>query len=83
MFYQSFWVFVYSGARHRRTPLETLNRVAVSRWSIEQCFQECKSYLGMGHYEARSYKAWHRHMLFVMMAHAFLLLVRNTVKKNR
>jgi len=65
------------------TPLETLNRIAVSRWSIEQCFQECKSYLGMGHYEARSYKAWHRHMLFVMMAHAFLLLVRNTVKKNR
>jgi hypothetical protein len=51
------------------TPLETLHRVATMRWPIEQCFEECKSYLGMGHCETRSYRAWYRHMLFVMIAH--------------
>lgn len=64
------------------TPIETLHRVATMRWPIEQCFEECKSYLGMGHYETRSYKAWYRHMLFVMMAHLFTLILRMKFKKN-
>ncbi len=64
------------------TPIQTLHRVATMRWPIEQCFKECKSYLGMGHYETRSYKAWHRHMLFVMMAHLFTLMLRLHFKKN-
>jgi SRSO17 transposase len=64
------------------TPLETLNRVALMRWPIEQCFEECKSDLGMDHYEIRSYLGWHRHMLFVFMAQLFLLEVRMTFKKN-
>lgn len=64
------------------TPMEVLNRVATMRWPIEQCFEECKSYLGMGHVEARSYKAWHRHMLFVMMAHLFTQILRMRFKKN-
>ena len=44
------------------TPMEQLNRAVTLRWPIEQCFEECKSYLGMGHCEARSWNAWHRHM---------------------
>jgi SRSO17 transposase len=64
------------------TPLETLHRVATMRWPIEQCFEECKSYLGMGHYETRSYRAWQRHMLFVMMAHLFTMMLRLRFKKN-
>jgi SRSO17 transposase len=28
------------------TPFSELDRLATARWSIEQCFQECKSYLG-------------------------------------
>jgi len=64
------------------TPLEVLNRVATMRWPIEQCFEECKSYLGMGHYETRSYRAWYRHMLFVMMAHLFTMMLRLRFKKN-
>lgn len=63
-------------------PPETLHRVATMRWPTEQCFEECKSYLGMGHYETRSYQAWHRHMLFVMMAHLFTLVLRIHFKKN-
>ena len=64
------------------TPLETLHRVATMRWPIEQCFEECKSYLGMGHYETRSYRAWYRHMLFVMIAHLFTIMLRLRFKKN-
>ena len=64
------------------TPLDTLNQVATMRWPIEQCFEECKSHLGMGHYETRSYRAWYRHMLFVMMAHLFTLSLRLLFKKN-
>ena len=52
--------------------ISELDRLATARWSMEPCFQECKSYLGMAHYETRSYQAWHRHMLFVMVAQLFV-----------
>ena len=65
------------------TSLGELDRLATARWSIEQCFQECKSYLGMTHYETRSYQAWHRHMLLVMIAHLFIIVLRQFLKKNR
>jgi SRSO17 transposase len=58
------------------TSISELNRLATARWSIEQCFQECKSYLGMAHYETRSYPGWHRHMLLVMIAHGFVTKIR-------
>ena len=35
-------------------------RVLTMRWSIEQCFEDGKKYLGMDHYEHRSWPAWHR-----------------------
>ena len=63
-------------------PNQELHRAATLRWPIEQCFEECKSYLGMGHCESRSWKAWHQHMLFVMIAHLFVLEVRQRFKKN-
>jgi SRSO17 transposase len=60
-----------------------LHRAATLRWPIEQCFQECKGYLGMSDYETRSYVAWHRHMLLVMIAFLFVFEVRRLfLKKN-
>jgi len=64
------------------TNISELDRLATARWSIEQCFQECKSYLGMTHYETRSYQAWHRHMLFVMIAQLFVTDLRDYLKKT-
>jgi SRSO17 transposase len=58
-----------------------LDRLATMRWSIEQCFQECKSYLGMSHYESRSYQGWCRYMLLVMIAHLFTTVLRYIFKK--
>ena len=65
------------------TDIDLLNRLATMRWSIEQCFEECKSYLGMTNYETRSYAAWHRHMLLVMVAHLFTIVFRNILKKRK
>lgn len=42
------------------------------RWSIEQCFEETKTELGMDHYEVRKYPAWQHHILTCMLAHFFL-----------
>ena len=59
-----------------------LHHAATLRWPIEQSFQECKSFLGMGHYETRSYLGWHRHMLLVMVAHLFVVEVRYQFQKK-
>jgi SRSO17 transposase len=64
------------------TPKEELHRAATLRWPIEQCFEECKSFLGMGHCEARSWNAWHLYILFLLIAHLFILEVRQRFKKN-
>jgi len=53
-----------------------LDRAATMRWPIEQCFNECKGYLGMDHYESRSWNAWHMHMLLVQIAHLFAVMLR-------
>jgi len=55
---------------------EDLRKPALMRWSIEQCFHECKEYLGMDHYESRSWDAWRRHILFCLIAHLFIIKLR-------
>ena len=55
---------------------EDLRRPALMRWSIEQCFNECKDYLGMDHYESRSWVGWRRHMLLCLIAHLFINKLR-------
>ena len=64
------------------TPFNTLTRVSTMRWSLEQCFQEAKSELGMDHYEHRSWPGWNRHMLYVFLAQLFLLKLRLKYKKK-
>lgn len=64
------------------TSKKEFHQVLTMRWSIEQCFEDGKKYLGMDHYEHRSWPAWHRHMLFVFLAMYFLLILRTRYKKN-
>ena len=64
------------------TPLEEMNRACISRWPVEQCFDEGKSEIGMDHYEHRSWAAWHRHMTFVFLAQLFILRSRHSLKKS-
>jgi SRSO17 transposase len=55
---------------------EDLRKPALMRWSIEQSFHECKEYLGMDHYETRSWDAWRRHILLCLIAHLFIIKLR-------
>jgi len=65
------------------TPKSTLDSQATRRWPIEQCFEECKSQLGMGHCESRSWNSWHRHMILVFVAHLFILELRFKFMKKQ
>jgi SRSO17 transposase len=67
--------YMISNAPHDTDP-KKLRELSLRRWAIEQCFEECKSNLGMDHYEGRSWKGWHRHILFVFIAHLFLQIIR-------
>jgi SRSO17 transposase len=64
------------------TPVNVIREAALMRWPIEQCFLECKNELGLDHCEARSWNAWHRHTLLVLLAHLFLTTLRLKYKKN-
>ena len=57
---------------------DQLRKPAMMRWSIEQCFKECKEYLGMDHFQGRSYIGWRRHILLTFIAHLFLVKLQKT-----
>jgi SRSO17 transposase len=64
------------------TRLETLALVSGCRFRVEEFFGEAKSYLGMAHYEARAWSSWHHHMSLVALAHLFVTLTRQRLKKS-
>ena len=53
-----------------------LARMCGIRWPIELTFEVGKDDLGMDQYETRSWQGWHHHMVLVMLAHHFLVWVR-------
>ena len=57
-------------------PLTTLVRKHAVRFWIERCFQDGKTSVGMGDYQARGWLAWHHHMALVMLAMLFMLRER-------
>jgi len=58
------------------TPLAELIRICGLRWAIECCFAEGKGELGLDDYELRSWPGWHHHMTLVILAHHFLVRLR-------
>ncbi len=52
--------------------LVQLVRLAHHRWAIEQHYQDCKTELGLDHFEGRSYPGWQHHMVISAVAFAFL-----------
>ena len=58
------------------TTLEDLVRVAGTRWTIEECFEEAKGQVGLDQYEVRKWEGWYRHITLAMLAHACLAVVR-------
>ena len=59
-----------------------LARMCGVRWPIELMFKVGKDELGMDQYETRSWQGWHHHMLLVMLAHHFLVWVRQQLQEK-
>jgi SRSO17 transposase len=62
------------------TPLAELVRLAKIRWRIEHDYRECKTGLGLDHFEGRTWAGWHRHVTLVTAAQLFLTLLRTDPK---
>jgi SRSO17 transposase len=56
-------------------PLSTLVRVAGSRWSVEETFQQGKGQVSLDHYQCRGWTTWHRFTLLAMLALAILVAI--------
>ncbi|MEO6891090.1 MAG: IS701 family transposase [Ktedonobacteraceae bacterium] len=66
----------YRAWGHPQTPLTTLVRVAGSRWTVEEGYEQAKGEVGLDQYEVRSWIAWYRFITFALLAHAFLVVMR-------
>src|SRR3954469_9552673 len=62
------------------TPLAELVRLAKIRWRIEHDYRECKTGLGLDHFEGRTFTGWHRHVTLVTAAQLFVTLLRSDPK---
>lgn len=65
------------------TPLETLLRVAFSRWRVERCFEDQKGELGLDHWEGRSWLGLTRHLILSAVSHLFLAKARQTLAEKK
>jgi SRSO17 transposase len=72
----------YLSNADRETPLEPMAMVSGTRWRVEEYFEDGKSDLGMADYQARAWTSWHHHMSLVALAHLYVTLTRQTLKKK-
>jgi SRSO17 transposase len=56
--------------------IDAIRKPALMRWSIEQCFKECKTYIGMDQSETRSWIGWRREILLSLIASQFYLKLK-------
>jgi len=58
------------------TTLETLVRVAGTRWAVEESLEVAKGEVGLADYEVRRWDGWYRHVTLALLAQAYLTVVR-------
>ena len=58
------------------TPLEALAAAIKARWVCEQMHQQMKDELGLDHFEGRSWRGLHHHLLLCQLTFAFLQHLR-------
>lgn len=70
-------------AHLHRPPTKVLGlKLSRSRWHIEQYFQRSKDDLGLDHFEGRSWRGFHHHLVLSALAYLFVLTVYLRAKKN-
>lgn len=52
-------------------------RLRMSRWPVEQGYQQLKEELGLDHFAGRSWRGFHPHATMTLLAYGFLLLERH------
>lgn len=57
-------------------------KLSRSRWHIEQYFQRAKDDLGLDHFEGRSWRGFHHHLVLSAIAYLFILVQYLRTKKN-
>jgi len=57
-------------------------RLSRSRWHVEQYFQRSKDDLGLDHFEGRTWRGFHHHLVLSALAYLFILTRYVRTKKN-
>ena len=63
----------------KKTNVETLLKVAFSRWRVERCFEDDKKYVGLDHFEGRGYPGLVRHLILSAVSLLFLSRERESL----
>lgn len=72
----------YLAHLHREPTVARCCRLSRSRWNIEQYFQRGKDDLGLDHFEGRSWRGFHHHLVLAVLAYLFVAVVFLSAKKN-
>jgi SRSO17 transposase len=67
---------------HRPPTKARCLKLSRSRWHIEQYFQRSKDDLGLDHFEGRSWRGFHHHLVLSAIAYLFILTMYLRRKKN-
>jgi len=62
------------------TSAAELARVCDARWRIEEGFAQAKGEIGLDHYEIRGWVPWHRFVTRCLLAHAYLVVLRQQAR---
>lgn len=57
-------------------------KLSRSRWQVEQYFQRSKDDLGLDHFEGRTWRGFHHHLVLSALAYLFILTRYVRTKKN-
>ncbi len=69
-------VAYYHAYAPETSSLAELVHIAGCRWAIEVGFEQTKGELGLDQYESRQWPTWYRHVTLVLVAYAYLVLLR-------
>lgn len=72
----------FLGNAPKDTSVESLLKVAFSRWRVERCFEDDKKYVGMDHFEGRRYPGLLRHLIISAVSLLFLARARQNLLES-
>jgi SRSO17 transposase len=72
----------YLAHLHRAPAPSRCLRLSRSRWNVEQYFQRAKDDLGLDHFEGRSWRGFHHHLMMAVLAYLFVVVIYLRAKKN-